>query len=418
MGRYWVSILFLCAAAVADEFHYNDILVGERALGLGGAFVALSDDPSGTYYNPAGLVYAPDKYVSASTKALSWGRELYRDIAPSSNYVYKLGTFFPSYFAFTQRLWGGTLGVTITVPNNESVDQADEIQIPSTDSTTAKTINRRLLKQDTTYYYGPAIAYQWDDRTSIGVSTLATTRLAEVFDSVVLLDGGTPDSKYYLENDFLRITEVGYVLKAGILHKLPPSGDSEWAFGLTVAKPVSLSGSASLTRLFTKRDSNGNPPNPSGKFADEMSSTTLDQNYTFPTPLTACAGAVYKSAPYVFSSQLDYHDGGSASGTIPVYNWALGAEYLLSDGLALRLGAYSNNANSPPLAEGGTNQSPHVDQLGLAGGFTVYGGKSTVTGALTYLAGTGSGQAIRDTAAVQTVVRDVLLIFLSGSYQL
>ena len=30
--------------------------LGDRAIGLAGAFTAVADDPSATYYNPAGLV--------------------------------------------------------------------------------------------------------------------------------------------------------------------------------------------------------------------------------------------------------------------------------------------------------------------------------------------------------------------------
>ena len=44
------------ALALADDGHYQNFLVGERAAGMGGAFTAIANDPSGTYYNPAGLV--------------------------------------------------------------------------------------------------------------------------------------------------------------------------------------------------------------------------------------------------------------------------------------------------------------------------------------------------------------------------
>ena len=40
--------------AAADEDHYNNIIIGDRPAGMGGAYTAISDDPSGLYYNPAG----------------------------------------------------------------------------------------------------------------------------------------------------------------------------------------------------------------------------------------------------------------------------------------------------------------------------------------------------------------------------
>ena len=50
----------------ADDQHYVNVLVGDRSGALGGAYTALADDPSGCYYNPAGLAFAPYQSFSAS----------------------------------------------------------------------------------------------------------------------------------------------------------------------------------------------------------------------------------------------------------------------------------------------------------------------------------------------------------------
>jgi len=47
---------FYCGRAFADDTHYQDYVIGGRALGLGGAFTALANDPAGVYFNPAGIV--------------------------------------------------------------------------------------------------------------------------------------------------------------------------------------------------------------------------------------------------------------------------------------------------------------------------------------------------------------------------
>ena len=39
--------------------------IGARAMGMGGAFVAVSDDASGLYWNPAGLVGAQRLEISS-----------------------------------------------------------------------------------------------------------------------------------------------------------------------------------------------------------------------------------------------------------------------------------------------------------------------------------------------------------------
>ena len=40
--------------------------VGARAIGMGGAFVAIADDPSATFWNPAGLTEVKDSQISLS----------------------------------------------------------------------------------------------------------------------------------------------------------------------------------------------------------------------------------------------------------------------------------------------------------------------------------------------------------------
>ncbi len=50
------SLLFLVSISIsADTFQNVNGFFGERAAGMGGAYSAISDDVSGTYYNPVEL---------------------------------------------------------------------------------------------------------------------------------------------------------------------------------------------------------------------------------------------------------------------------------------------------------------------------------------------------------------------------
>ncbi len=42
--------------ARAGDVHYQDYIIGDQAVGLGGAYTAIGADPSGMWYNPAGMV--------------------------------------------------------------------------------------------------------------------------------------------------------------------------------------------------------------------------------------------------------------------------------------------------------------------------------------------------------------------------
>ncbi len=56
----FVCVLCVCVwgwmgRAEAQLLQYQDLILGQRALGMGGAFTAIADDPTASYYNPAGL---------------------------------------------------------------------------------------------------------------------------------------------------------------------------------------------------------------------------------------------------------------------------------------------------------------------------------------------------------------------------
>jgi hypothetical protein len=77
MTRYSVPglILFLCLSTGAWAVNYTNAVlqigVGARALGMGGAYVAVADDSTATYWNPAGLPSIQHMEVSADEQ----GRE-------------------------------------------------------------------------------------------------------------------------------------------------------------------------------------------------------------------------------------------------------------------------------------------------------------------------------------------------------
>jgi hypothetical protein len=60
-----IGLLILCAGGAVAAF--NDIGVGARPLGMGGAFVALADDGNAANYNAAGLGYINAAHLSMTT---------------------------------------------------------------------------------------------------------------------------------------------------------------------------------------------------------------------------------------------------------------------------------------------------------------------------------------------------------------
>jgi len=76
-GLFFFSLLIFTNSAFADvdfdRLYGSDMGmgVGARAIGLGGAFVSIADDPSAVYWNPAGLTDIKQTRLFLSAEALS-----------------------------------------------------------------------------------------------------------------------------------------------------------------------------------------------------------------------------------------------------------------------------------------------------------------------------------------------------------
>ena len=61
-----LAALALAAPAGAQRVHHQTLAVGDRALGMGGAFTGLASDQAAAWYNPAGLALIDRGTVSGS----------------------------------------------------------------------------------------------------------------------------------------------------------------------------------------------------------------------------------------------------------------------------------------------------------------------------------------------------------------
>src|SRR5437867_3630394 len=62
-----VLLALVCATPASATKYAAEFLkipVGPRAIGLGGAFTAIADDATASYWNPAGMVYLPYREVT------------------------------------------------------------------------------------------------------------------------------------------------------------------------------------------------------------------------------------------------------------------------------------------------------------------------------------------------------------------
>lgn len=84
--------------ALAGPYNFSDVLVGDRAMGMGGAFAGVADDASALYYNPAGLGYATSSSLSAAVNAFQYTRREYEKLfAGKDSFVEESQDLIPSF---------------------------------------------------------------------------------------------------------------------------------------------------------------------------------------------------------------------------------------------------------------------------------------------------------------------------------
>jgi hypothetical protein len=117
-----VAFLVISPAIYAEL--YNTISAGDRAMGLGGAYTAISDDASGIVYNPGGIVDAASDSVSGSVNTFQLNKTATEDPVEKRQMVVN-STGLTSFFGSIKHLKNKdlTLGFSVHVPENESIDQ-------------------------------------------------------------------------------------------------------------------------------------------------------------------------------------------------------------------------------------------------------------------------------------------------------
>ena len=98
---FFISIVFLASEAFAGGFQLNEH--GARAMAMGGAFTAISNDPSAIYFNGAGLTQLSGIHFMLGTTLIA-PTFSFRGVSPNiTEYDAAKQTFLPTHFFATYR---------------------------------------------------------------------------------------------------------------------------------------------------------------------------------------------------------------------------------------------------------------------------------------------------------------------------
>jgi hypothetical protein len=408
-----LSALFLnvYSNSWADDYHHKNVLIGERAAGLAGAFTAMSDDPSGIYYNPAGLAFVFENYVSLSANAWASTKYVFKDVVEGQDYTLNSAALVPAYFGFTQSVGRTKWAFAIVVPNSDLIDQNDTLN-NFVSSTGQNYITRRYYKIDNTYFAGPAVGIELADNMSAGVSLMGNFRLFKSIDNQI---GAFQDGSYFTQNSYLEVFSKQFSPKLGVQWMPAP----KLSLGASVGMDFSLGATATVRRVGTTQVPNTNPVDyvtQTGVFSNDISDTGEQLISYSPINFMRSSFGVawFASKSFLLSADVDIIYPLNSSSHKLTFNESVGVEWYVNDGMPVRLGLMTNNSSASD--SGIVGEATSVNFYSVTSGVSWVGGGSSFSLGFAY--GLGSGEGRVTGSGVQKVEGTQYSIFLQGSYQL
>lgn len=405
-------ILATASLAMADAYHYRNIIVGERASGLSGAYTAVSDDPSGLFYNPAGIVYSSGSNLSASVNAYHSTGITYKSALGGSDWNRKAAALLPNFFGVVQTIGKGRVGLSYVVPDSIIEDQ-DQVfhNLPgrldlNNDGTyetpvTATDYVINFNNEDNTYYFGPSYAIELKPGLSVGATLYYHYRKNQrILNEYIAYDSG----HYDWVGSYYETSEWGLRPSVGVI----------WS----PVDKVSLGFTASTTKVMG---------------SDTSAQVTSKRHYTNTALFQMAESSEEREYPYVFTVGAAYfpNDALMVSGDINYFtstedkflgereatvNMALGAEYYVTPKIAIRGGMYTNLTSAPGIDYWRTDQPEHVDLYGGSLSMSYFGRGASLTLGGVYSFGKGEAQVIGGSTATQDAEMTSWTMLLSTSY--
>ncbi len=432
----------LAGAALADDGRYQDYPVGSRATALGGAFVALSDDPSGLFYNPAGICDSRRLNVSVSASLYGVEKQSQGRIqlntgsfsVASLNVIPGEAGLIKGFGPLDDRGTPLAFGFDLSVPSFRSY---------GTDATGAEGTSTRAQHSrvnDRTFVFAAGGGYRIDSRWNVGVALHYQLRLFDQTEDQ-LLSGAGADPAVGVYHAAASFETGNLVALLGVKYR----PDGRWLFGASLGLPGFQLHSAGKVNV---QDVASDPAQPPGSRttvtvineADSIKSQTNaplmarvgvarvePHRWTLSGQITAHAGTSYDrfSVAPAIAQRLRIQDHVDRR---PVVNLNAGGEYLLNADYSIALGLFTDRSGAQPLqadASGlitpGTSHLTNVDLYGGTATFGVLGQHSISRLGMSISYGTGEDAALVDgasltSAAYQRVsVRQLFLYFFLAS---
>ena len=396
MGSFACGLF--ASTAWADQQHYNNVITGERAQGMGGAYAGVSDDASGVFYNPGGLAFAQSNDISGSANAFYSKTVTYKNAISGSDWVENSGGTFAPFFGALQKLDsvlpGLVGGFAYYTVDTQLTDQEKTISSTGKISRYHRAANQRA----STWVGAAALGYRVSSSMGIGFSLgyQKVDELTQISQNLTTTDS----SRTLMSSD--RISLIAHGLQAGLGLQWAPA--TKWSVG--VMARTGQYASQKYDRVTDAIDIQGGTASTAPSI--ESSNKPLGS-----MPLQIRAGAAYFASPkLLITSDVDYHAAvedtdtaidGSPYAKESVVNFAFGSEYYVTPSVPVRFGLFTNNDATADIDTSKKGQNDHIDYTGMSLFAAWAQPNSQVSAGIVTQLGKGKAQKIADKTDTQDV---------------
>jgi hypothetical protein len=403
------AVFAVSASARADPVHHNEVLVGGRALGMGGAATGLAEDAASVYYNPAGIAQMGGSSISASFQVNAFQKitvdhglqaaglaDLTHDEKPSlAIYVSAIAKFGAADGTGFRR---HAVAFSTVNPEQEALAFKGFGHIDESYA------DLKLDNSDETVWRGLSYAYSLSSRWAFGLSAFWSHREMKHREAWIFADGVAPrdyvDSQGNAHNAVLanqiradlrdvKLNSDDAILRLGVRHDLSPS----WRLGLMLQPPaIPLRANANVgqeritfgadepdapapTYFRSQQPASAHSPIPwevrlGGAYLHDDFTLALDVLFHGPTgsakdPVVAVGAPASDDAfgrppamPFLLPTTYYTHF---------VTNVALGVESSIADIVPWSAGVFTDFSAAPPIdGPSNTYAWPDVDRFGVS----------------------------------------------------
>lgn len=455
----------LSGSAWADQYHYNNLLIGTRALGMGGAFAAIADDASGVHYNPAGIAYALSNDISGSANAFYNKKIEYKKVLGDDPFIEESTGSVAPFFGGLQKLEKYVPGLVAAFGvyhvDSDLKDQDTSIKDTAIGTSILENFHRTSNSRQSTTFAGAAVGYRPTPHVAVGfgVNYLNIDELVQEYQDIQQsgLGKNTDNTvsviwNYKAQNIREHLKVYGAQPTLGIQISVPMG----LALGLTVKKSIVASQSFEYATDVQASQISADQKaalDKSGRAAGYLTNggtTTVFKKAVGSLPVEGRFGLAWFASPkFLWAFDVDYH-GAVTDAKGPyldveeqrprfareaVVNYHTGFEWYVAPSFPLRAGAFTNRDARPQVVKGeyepGTqpcndaafakkycNQTDHIDYFGESL-FIAWVQPNTQTAAGVILQqGTGKGQKLAGSPLVQDVSASSLTFAFSATTSL